>query len=52
MNDNTFDEFLQDATLAVHDMWTKAGGRELTTDELRQLNDAVTWLFSSKRADL
>lgn len=46
---NTFDSFLQDATLTVHDLWTEIGGAELTTHELRALNEILTTFFADKR---
>jgi hypothetical protein len=49
MIDDTFDNFLQDAVLSLHELWTGAGGRELTPEELQDLNDALQVLFESRQ---
>jgi hypothetical protein len=51
LTNNSFDEFLNEATHAVHDLWVKAGGKKLDTDELYDLNDTLTAFFSSRRED-
>lgn len=38
MDDETFDEFLQDACLKLHDLWTEAGGKSMGPFELQALN--------------
>ncbi|MBI2806115.1 MAG: hypothetical protein HYX68_14130 [Planctomycetes bacterium] len=47
MTHDEFDDFLQEACLAVHDEWCQAGGKELTSEELQQLNDLLTQFFGS-----
>lgn len=49
MTTDDFDDFLQEACLAVHDKWCHAGGRELTAEELQQLNDLLTQFFGCIR---
>jgi len=50
MNDEDFAEFLQDASLWVHDLWVKWGGDEMKAMELQALNDALTVFFGDKRS--
>ncbi len=49
MNNEDFDEFLQQATLTVHQDWCDSGGRELNSEELQQLNGLLDLFFASKR---
>ena len=49
MDDEQFDEFLQSATLAVHEAWTDAGGDDMGPMELQALNDLLTQFFGDKR---
>lgn len=49
MNDESFDDFLQEATLEVSELWEQAGGVELTPTERQQLNDLLTGFFYDKR---
>jgi hypothetical protein len=44
------DDFLQDACMKLHDMWTKAGGAELTQDGLQALNDTLSAFFGDINA--
>lgn len=47
--DDGFDQFLDDATHAVHNMWCARGGSECGSGELYALNDAITAFFSGKK---
>ena len=47
--DDGFDQFLDDATHAVHNMWCARGGSECGSGELYALNDAITAFFSDKK---
>ena len=51
MNDDEFDEFLNDATHAVADLWAEVSGQTLTNakNELYDLNDLLTAFFEGKR---
>jgi hypothetical protein len=49
MSQDKFDEFINDATHKVGEMWTEAGGRELCSDELYAINDTLTNYFCDKR---
>lgn len=49
MNNDKFDEFLDDATHDAADRWQKAGGKRLNTEELYALNDLLTAYFNDKR---
>lgn len=40
------DDFLQAVCMTLHDMWTQAGGEDLTTEELRELNTHMEQFFS------
>ena len=46
---NDFDEFLDDATHAIGNMWHRRGGRPLTSEELYEINDWLTAYFGGKR---
>lgn len=48
-DESGFDEFLDDATHAVHDMWTERGGAKLDIDGLYALNDLLTAFFGDKK---
>jgi hypothetical protein len=50
MSDEDFDEFVQGATLVVHDLWTKAGGGEMKANELQGLNTVLDYFFDDKRS--
>jgi hypothetical protein len=50
MDDQSFDDFLQDATLALNDLWMKAGGTEMTVEGLQAVNDTLTAFFADKRS--
>ena len=52
MTENEFDNFLQEACLSIHDLWTTAGGEELTSEELSRLNDVLTDFFERKQTDV
>jgi hypothetical protein len=43
--EDEMDEFLNEATHQVHDLWKKAGGEELDSDKLYRLNDLLTDFF-------
>lgn len=47
-NPSDYDDFLDDATHAVHDMWVERGGKKLDTDDLYALNDVLTEFFKDK----
>jgi hypothetical protein len=49
IDEDGFDEFLQDATLAVRDMWESRGGEKIGEHEAQALNDALTAFFADKR---
>ena len=49
MNEDTFDDFLDEATHEVEKIWWYNGGKELTTDELYALNDLLTQFFADKK---
>jgi hypothetical protein len=49
MNDDDFDNAMQDAVLRVHDAWTDNGGRALTPEELQSLNALLTGFFAYKQ---
>lgn len=42
------DDFLQDATLRLHDLWQARGGREMGPFELQALNDTLEAFFGDK----
>ena len=48
-DDKEFDEFLDDASHAVADLWKSRGGAELTDDEKCDVNDLLTEYFRDKR---
>jgi hypothetical protein len=48
MDEQHIDFFLQDATMSVFDLWVKAGGRELTEEEIGQLNLLLDDFFRPK----
>ena len=45
------DFFVQEATMTVADQWQKAGGRELTEEEIGQLNALLYDFFKPKVKD-
>jgi hypothetical protein len=49
MTDEAFDEFLNDATLAVRDIWEKASGDKMRETEIYALNDVLTAFFNDKK---
>ncbi len=51
MNDERFDDFIQDSVMTIHSEWTteEIGGRELTSEELQTLNDLLTQFFTDKK---
>ena len=51
MTNEEFDDFLNDATHAVADLWEQASGQTLTNldSELYDLNDTLEAFFASKR---
>lgn len=48
MRTKDFDEFLNDATLAVRELWEKATGQTLDQDATYALNDLLTAFFRDK----
>lgn len=48
-SEDGFDNFLDDATHTVHNLWLSYKGRPLNSDELYALNDALTAYFSDKK---
>jgi hypothetical protein len=46
--DEGFDEFLQDATLALREMWEGRSGEEIGEHEAQHLNDLLNHWFSDK----
>lgn len=42
------DEFLNDATLLLHLLWTYRGGRRLSIEALHDLNDLLTSYFGTR----
>lgn len=44
-----FDEFLQDATLAVREMWEDRGGEQMGEFETQSLNDVLSAFFNDKK---
>jgi len=49
VNEDDFDNFLQDACMKLHEMWCAAGGRDMGEHELVALNDVLTQFFADKR---
>jgi hypothetical protein len=49
MTDETFDNFLDDATRAVADMWKSAGAPALSVVELYEISDWLTQFFADKK---
>lgn len=49
MDNETFDNFLDDATHIVYDLWRKAGGTGMSGDGMDALNDMLTEFFGDKR---
>jgi len=49
ITDGEFDDFLDDATHHVADMWSKSSGETLTIDQLYKLNDLLTQHFYHMR---
>jgi len=49
VNEDDFDDFLQDACMKLHEMWCAAGGQDLSEHELAALNDVLTQFFADKR---
>lgn len=50
MDTKIFDEFLDDATHAVRDLWeTASAGQKLGENETYALNDLLTAFFQDKR---
>lgn len=49
-NEEHYDNFLDEATHKVADMWSERGGTQLSTDELHSLNDLLTSFFDSRRS--
>jgi len=50
MNDDKFDEFLDNATHKVADMWADDYRQNtLSIEEMYEINDFLTQFFSSKR---
>ena len=49
VNEDDFDDFLQDACMKLHEMWCAAGGRDMGEHELVALNDVLTQFFADKR---
>ena len=49
MNDDDFDNFLNEAVHAVVAEWEKRNGRTITTDEKYELNDLLSGYFNDKR---
>jgi hypothetical protein len=47
VNDEDFYEFVQGAALVIHDLWIKAGGRVLDTDELSDLTEVLDSFFDN-----
>ena len=47
-----YDTFLDDASHGVSNLFAKRGGRDLTIDELYQINDFLTTFFDDKRPQL
>jgi len=45
-----FDEFLDEATGAVQEMWTDRGGFTMGKNELQSLNNLLTTFFNDKRS--
>lgn len=48
-DDESFDNFLDDATHAVRGMWEDRGGEKLGEEETYALNDLLTAFFQDKR---
>ncbi len=44
-----FDDFLQEATLFIRDLWEDRGGEKIGEYEAQALNDVLTSFFSDKR---
>lgn len=49
MTDGEFDDLFHDITLYLNQVWTDAGGRELTSEELVRLNNLLTNFFQNKK---
>lgn len=47
--DDDFDEFLDDATHMITDMWNDRGGQLMGINEKYALNDLLTQFFGNKR---
>ena len=51
MESDTFDDFLQDACMQLHEMWDAAGGNTLSDHELIILNGVLTQFFADKQEE-
>jgi len=49
VNEDDFDDFLQDTCMKLHEMWCAAGGQNMGERELAALNDVLTQFFADKR---
>jgi hypothetical protein len=50
MSQDEYDQFLQSATLTVHDIWVTHGGGEMKVFELQALNGLLDDFFGDKRS--
>jgi len=48
-SNDKFDDFLQDTTLLIRDLWEQNGGKQLDYDTCCQLNDLLTQFLQEKR---
>ena len=48
MDDQIRDDFLDDATHAVNELWEKVGGERLPLEDLYSLNDLLTSFFAHR----
>lgn len=49
MDNEIFDDFLNEATWAVRDLWEKVSKTKIKDDELYALNDVLTQFFADKK---